>query len=61
MSDRDIAFEFHRFGSSVKVTAIDMMTGKEVSMIGSAATPKPLLQRMAMQKLIYVLNKEKEA
>jgi hypothetical protein len=57
-NQREIAFEFTQIGASVKVTAIDMRTGKEVSIAASAATPRPVLQRMALQKLEYVLRKD---
>lgn len=45
-------------GNSVKVTCIDPRTGKEVSTIGPANAPRSQLSQAAVNKMIYVLNKE---
>ena len=48
---REIYFEFTAVGAVVKVTAVDAVTGLEVSIMGSARTPQAELQRVALQKL----------
>ena len=48
---REIYFEFTAIGAVVKVTAIDSVTGLEVSIMGPARTPQAELQRVALQKL----------
>lgn len=55
---KEILFEFHRIGGSVKVSAIDPETGTEVSTIGPATAGEAQLRRLAAQKLQYVLNKK---
>lgn len=56
-ADGDIYFEFRRVGASVKVTAIDPKTGKEVSMVGPAAAGERALAEAAAKKLRYVLSR----
>lgn len=58
MSDNDFIIEFIAMGNSVKVTCIDPRTGKEVSTIGPANAPRSQLSQAAVNKMIYVLNKE---
>jgi uncharacterized protein DUF6898 len=48
---REVYFEFTAIGSTVKVTAIDSVTGIEVTVMGPAAATKTDLQRLALQKL----------
>jgi hypothetical protein len=47
----DVAFEFIAMGRYVKVSAIDMATGREVSIVGDAAASEAALQRIALAKL----------
>jgi hypothetical protein len=54
---REIIFEFLHIGTSVKVTAIDAVTGLEVVIVGDPAAGKTALKRLARQKLDYVLAK----
>ena len=56
---REVIFEFIPLGSSVKATAIDVLTGIEVSVVGPA-TPaaRGELQRIALMKLKQRLAKE---
>jgi len=54
---REIIFEFLHIGTSVKVTAIDAVTGLEVVIVGDPAAGKAALKRLARQKLDYVLAK----
>jgi hypothetical protein len=56
--DREVYFEFVAIGASVKVTAIDSVTGTEVSIVGPAAAPKSELQRVALAKLKARLARE---
>ncbi|PCI50487.1 MAG: hypothetical protein COB49_03675 [Alphaproteobacteria bacterium] len=51
--------EFIQVGSSVKVSAIDPVSGREVSIIGPATASRSQLTRVAVNKLKYVLAKEK--
>lgn len=49
--------EYIAIGNSVKATAFDPITMKEVSVIGSTNTPKKLIGQLAVRKLIYMSNK----
>ncbi len=51
--------EFIQVGSSVKVSAIDPVSGREVSIVGPATASRDQLTRVAVNKLKYVLSKEK--
>ena len=57
MSERDVIFEFQRIGATVKVSAIDMTTGIEVSIVGPASAGEATLRQTALKKLDYVLAK----
>jgi hypothetical protein len=48
---REIYFEFTAIGGSVKVTAIDSVSGFEVSIVGPARASQAELERVALQKL----------
>jgi hypothetical protein len=48
---RDIYFEFVAIGNTVKVTAIDSVTGTEVSTVGPVTASRADLQQLAMRKL----------
>lgn len=58
MAARQVYFEFRRVGAYVKVSAIDALTGTEVSIVGNPAASEALLKRTALQKLEYVLAKQ---
>lgn len=49
--------EYIAIGNSVKATAFDPITLKEVSVIGSTNTPKKLIGQLAVKKLIYMIKK----
>ena len=51
--------EFVSMGNSVKVTVIDPVSMREVSMIGSTKASRRQLTELAVRKMEYVLNKEK--
>ncbi|HEV2548237.1 MAG TPA: hypothetical protein VGU20_12940 [Stellaceae bacterium] len=53
----EIIFEFLRVGAAVKVTAVDVTTGIEVSIVGDPAAGEAALKQLARQKLEYVRAK----
>jgi len=52
--------EFHRIGNTVKVTAIDPVTGREAAIVGPVNAGKAYLSRTAVRKLQYVMNRDKD-
>ena len=56
---REILFELIPLGNSVKVSALDPESGIEVSTVGPANASIEDLQRAALAKLRYVMNKGK--
>ena len=52
--------EFVQIGGSVKVSAIDPVSLTEASIIGPASATRAELSRAAVQKLKYVLEKQKK-
>jgi hypothetical protein len=59
-TERDIIFEFVRVGASVKVTAVDTLSGVEAVIVGDPAAGEATLKRLARQKLDYVLARRKD-
>ena len=55
----EVIYEFISVGQAVKVSAIDPATGTEVSIMGPATEPHSALERVALAKLRFVLNKNK--
>lgn len=55
---REVIFEHTKVGTIMKVTAIDAVTGTEVVIQGPANALPQELQRVALTKLNYVLNKK---
>lgn len=53
--DDGYLIEFLPMGNAVKVSAIDPMTGIEVSIVGSATASQHDLGALAVRKLRYVL------
>jgi hypothetical protein len=53
--------EFIKLGSALKVTAIDEVTLREVSIVGDPKMTRKHLSKVAIAKLRYVLEKEKKA
>ncbi len=51
--------EFIQIGSSVKVSAVDPVSGREVSIVGPVSASREQLARVAINKLKYVLSREK--
>lgn len=58
MAAREVLFEFRRVGAYLKVSAIDAVSGLEVSIVGNPAASEAMLKRTALQKLEYVLAKQ---
>ena len=56
----DYLIEMHRIGNSVKVTAVDPVTGMEASIVGPANAGKHLLSKNAVRKLEYVMNRDRK-
>jgi hypothetical protein len=59
-TEQEYLLEFHRIGNSVKVTAIDPVTGREAAIVGPANAGKAYLSRTAVRKLQYVMNRDKD-
>ncbi len=59
-SDDEILIEMYQVGNSVKVSAIDIKTGVEVSIVGSPSVGEEMLRRNAVNKLRYVMRKRGE-
>jgi hypothetical protein len=57
---REILLEFHQVGDYIKVSAIDVDTNIEASIVGSPRSSKQQLTRIAVQKLEYVLKKRRQ-
>ncbi len=58
--DKRVIIEFVKVGAYVKVSAIDPITRVEVSIVGDPSMSQSILERTAVQKLNYVLNKRKK-
>ena len=58
--DRRYIIECIYHGRYAKVSAVDPVTGTEVSIVGDASRSKKELERVAVQKLEYVLAKNLE-
>ena len=53
--------EFRQIGKSMKVSAVDPVTGTEVSIVGPASAGQAELSRNAINKLRYVLAKNSDS
>jgi hypothetical protein len=53
--EREVIFEILRVGAAMKVTAIDTKTGIEASIVADPTAGEAALQRLALQKLDYVI------
>jgi len=58
VDDDDVIIEFYRVGNAVKVSAVDLATLTEVSIVGAPGLGDTALERAAIRKLHYVLAKE---
>ena len=57
---RDVIFEFIQAGNCIKVIAVDMITGLEVSIMGPKTATQAHLQQTALSKLLYRLRREND-
>lgn len=57
---REVIFEFHQIGNSIKVTAFDPATLVEVSIVGPTSASETQLRSTALRKLEYVLKRKAE-
>lgn len=58
-ADNDYLIEFRQIGASVKVSAIDPVSHREVSIVGPRSATEAQLIAAAVAKLRYVLAKTK--
>jgi hypothetical protein len=56
--ETDYIVEFVALGNSVKATAVDPLTLKEATVIGSRKTTKEQLAELAVRKLRYLIEKD---
>jgi hypothetical protein len=61
IAGRDVYFEFTAIGTSLKATAIDSLTGIEVSVVGPVTARRSDLERLALAKLERRLTREGRA
>jgi hypothetical protein len=54
---REVLLEFTRIGKALKVTAVDVASGVEVSIVGDPSVGETGLRRLATRKLDYVLRR----
>ncbi len=59
-NEEGVIVEFTRLGAFVKITAIDTVTMREVSVMGSPRVPQKQLADLAVRKLRYVLKRDKK-
>jgi len=57
-AEREVIFEFLRIGAAMKVTAVDVASGIEASMVGDPNAGQETLRRLAKQKLAYVMSRK---
>jgi len=58
---REVLLEFRQVGDSVKVTAIDPTTLREVSVVASPRISEAEMIRLALRKLDYVESRKSSA
>ena len=54
----EVLFEFVVEGNFVKVMAVDPTTGTEISIVGDRRSSKSTLEKIATNKLIWVLKRK---
>ena len=57
----EILMQAVAIGNSLKITAVHVATGTEVSFIAPKSTPMLSLKMMARKKLEYVMNKNNQS
>jgi len=58
-AERDYLIEFIPIGNAVKVSAVDTVSGVEVSIVGPVNASESYLSRTAIKKLEYVLARKR--
>ena len=58
---REVIFEFIQAGNCIKVVAVDVVTGFEVSIMGPKTATQGYLQQTALAKLTYRLRGQQGA
>ena len=56
-SGNGVLLEIYQVDNAVKVTAVDSVTGVEMSIVGAPDAGEETLKRTAINKLNYVLSK----
>ncbi len=56
----EVLFQFQRVGGSVRVVAIDPITGIEVTMVAPPTGELEGVKRIAARKLAYVIAKKRQ-
>ncbi len=56
--DEGVIIEMIAIGRYVKVTAVDVSSGREVSIVGDPRRGERALREAAVRKLEYVMNKD---
>ena len=59
-NENGVILEFIQVGAYVKVSAIDIRTGIETSIVGDPARGDAALRQTALRKLRYVLEKQEK-
>ncbi len=60
-NDEGFLIEFRPVGNSVKVSAVDPATMIEVSIVGALTAGEEMLTRIVVRKLLYVLERSRDA
>ena len=55
----EVLFEFIPQGNYIKVIAVDPISNTEIVLVGDRRSGKQMLERAAVQKLQYVIKKNK--
>ena len=56
----EVLFEFIPQGNYIKVIAVDPISNTEIVLVGDRRSGKQMLERAAVQKLQYVIEKNKK-
>ena len=56
---REILYEFRPWGRTVRVAAIDPVSGTEVVIVGDPTRGEAVLKDIAARKLAYVIDKKR--
>lgn len=59
-TDREVIFEIERRGQYARITAMDVATLTEATMVGPIRTQDAELKRLVLQKLDYILRRDEK-